>query len=69
MFLFSTLTLSDSNTIINPISEGRKSRPLKDCENPQKYKINGPNDAWQLSAYFNPWEGSNEARIVRGMGK
>ena len=47
----------DSNTVISPISEKRKSEPLKDCEGPQKYNINmikGSNDHWQLFLILTP---------------
>ena len=44
----------DSDTVANPINEIRKPGPLKNCEGPQKYDINGPNGPLQFLLILTP---------------
>ena len=50
----SKLRLGDSDTVISPINEIRKSGHWKNCEGPQKYDIKGANDPWQLMLILTP---------------
>ena len=42
-----------------PCNEKWKSEPSKDCEDPQKYDIESPNDPWQFLLILTPDHESN----------